>query len=231
MNGLIQTIFPLFLYVLGGLVLGISLFPAVLLTSWTYQQAGGLGPTLRLLLTSLALGVGYFLYGFSLMLVTSLLNALFGLRLRPGKHGYFSLESLRWVLASGLHLVVKVTFIDFVVLSPFLNTWFRLLGARIGSGVMINSKFVHDVSLLEIGDGSIIGGEAAISCHAAEKGYLVLSPIKIGKNVLVGQRTILMPGVEIGDGAIVAAQAVVLKDTKIPAGEVWVGIPARKKED
>lgn len=225
MNNLIQAVFPLLLYVLGGLVLGVSLFPGVTLTAWLYRVTGG-----SLLAVSCGLGVGYFLYGFTLMLVTSFLNMVFGLKLKPGRHKYFSLECIRWVLASALHLVVKVTFVDFVMLSPILNQWYRMMGARIGSGVMINSRYVHDMSLLEIEDGAIIGGEAAISCHAAEKGYLVLSKVRVGKNAMIGQRSILMPGVTVGDGAVVAAQAVVLKDTEIPPGETWVGIPARKLE-
>lgn len=230
MNNLIQTVFPMMLYVLGGLVLGVSIFPAVSLTAWFYDLSQGMAQWARLLAVSCGIGIGYFLYGFTLMLVTSLLNTVMGLRLKPGKHKYFSPESLRWVLASGLHLVVKVTFVDFVMLSPFLNMYCRMMGAKIGEGVMINSKFVHDLSLLEIGDGAIIGGEAAISCHAAEKGYIVLSPVRIGKGALIGQRSILMPGVTVGDGAVVAAQAVVLKDEVIPAGETWVGIPAHKLE-
>lgn len=224
MNSVVQTVFPLLLYVLGGVVLGLSLFPSVTLVSWVWER------THHLLWLSLAIGVGYFVYGFTLMLVTALLTNLLGLKLKPGRYKYGSPETLKWVLASGLHLVVKVTFIDFVMLSPYLNFWLKLMGARIGPGVMINSKYVHDVSLLEIGEGSVIGGEAAISCHAAEKGYLVLSPIKIGKKVLIGQRSILMPGVEIGDRAVVAAQAMVLKDEVIPPGETWVGIPAKAKE-
>lgn len=230
MNNLIQTVFPLMLYVLGGLVLGVSVFPAVSLTAWLYQLTEGLSQWIRLLALSMGIGVGYFLYGFTLMLVTSLLTQLFGLRLKPGRHKYFSVESLRWVLASALHLAVKVTFMDFVMLSPLLNAYLRMMGARIGQGVMINSKYVHDLSLLEIGEEAIIGGEAAISCHAAEKGYIVLSPVRIGRGALIGQRTILMPGVTVGERAVVAAQAVVLKDVEIPAGETWVGIPARRLE-
>jgi acetyltransferase-like isoleucine patch superfamily enzyme len=40
-----------------------------------------------------------------------------------------------------------------------------------------------------------------------------------------------MPGVEIGEEAIVAAGSIVPMNTKIGAGEVWAGIPARKIKD
>lgn len=49
--------------------------------------------------------------------------------------------------------------------------------------------------------------------------------IKIGNNCFVGSRTILLPGVVIGDNSIVGAGSVVSKS--IPAGEVWAGVPAR----
>jgi len=41
-------------------------------------------------------------------------------------------------------------------------------------------------------------------------------------------RAVLLPGVEIGEGAIVGAGALVAKDTVIPPGEIWAGVPARK---
>jgi len=39
--------------------------------------------------------------------------------------------------------------------------------------------------------------------------------------------SVIQPGCVIGEGAIVASRAVVPKWTKIPAGEVWAGVPAR----
>jgi acetyltransferase-like isoleucine patch superfamily enzyme len=50
--------------------------------------------------------------------------------------------------------------------------------------------------------------------------------ILIGNDVWLGCNVIVLKGVEIGDGAIVAAGAVVTKS--IPAMEIWGGIPAKK---
>jgi len=54
-------------------------------------------------------------------------------------------------------------------------------------------------------------------------------PVTIGDYVFVGPRAIILPGVRIGKGAVVAAGAVVTKD--IPDFEVWGGIPAQKISD
>jgi non-ribosomal peptide synthetase-like protein len=228
--GAVQVAFSAFLYLLGCLVLGLALYPGVLFTWWLLQASAGQPWELRALGVALGVGTGYFLYGFTLLAITVALRYLLGLSLAPGEHPYFSLMAFRWVLASSLNVVVKSTFMDFLALSPLLNTYLRLMGARLGKGVLINSKYVHDWSLLEIGDGAVIGGDAVISCHVAERGKILLAPVRIGKGALIGQRAVIMPGAEVGDGAVVGAQALVLKGQKIPAGEVWVGIPARRLE-
>lgn len=227
---MVQLVFSVFLYFLGGIVIGVSLYPGLLLAHSLYAATAATSVETQLLATAIGIGIGYFLYGFSLLFVTAALTNLLGLRLRPGKHAHTSAQTLKWVLASGLTLVVKVTFMDFLVLSPFLTTYFRLLGSRLGHGVLINSKYVHDVSLLEIGDHTVVGGDAVISCHVAEKEHILLRPVKIGKRCMIGQRAVIMPGAQIGDGAIIGAQALVLKDMVVPPGEIWVGIPAHKLE-
>jgi acetyltransferase-like isoleucine patch superfamily enzyme len=56
------------------------------------------------------------------------------------------------------------------------------------------------------------------------QGYDV-APIRIGNDVWIGRGAVVLKGVTIGDGAIIAANAVVTKN--VPAGEIWAGIPAR----
>lgn len=54
------------------------------------------------------------------------------------------------------------------------------------------------------------------------------SPLRVGAGARIGARAIILASVhEIGDGAVVGAGAVVTHD--VPAGEVWVGNPARKR--
>lgn len=51
------------------------------------------------------------------------------------------------------------------------------------------------------------------------------APIKIGKNVWIGTRAIILPGVTIGDHAVVGAGALVSRD--VPPCTVVGGVPAR----
>jgi acetyltransferase-like isoleucine patch superfamily enzyme len=52
------------------------------------------------------------------------------------------------------------------------------------------------------------------------------APITIGRNVWLGAHGIVLPGVTIGDNAVVGAGSVVT--TSIPEAEIWAGVPARR---
>ena len=54
---------------------------------------------------------------------------------------------------------------------------------------------------------------------------MIPAPIHIGKHVWIGSNATVLPGVTIGDGAIVAAGAVVTKD--VPKNTIVSGVPAR----
>lgn len=102
---------------------------------------------------------------------------------------------------------------------------------KIGKNVFINAgcKF-QDQGGIEIVDGALIGHGVVLATlnhdFAPEnRSTLHPSPIKIGKNVWIGANATVLPGVNIGDGAIVAAGAVVTGD--IPAKTIAAGVPAK----
>ena len=52
------------------------------------------------------------------------------------------------------------------------------------------------------------------------------APITIGRNVWLGAHVIVLPGVIIGDNAVVGAASVVT--SSVPGAEIWAGVPARR---
>ncbi len=102
---------------------------------------------------------------------------------------------------------------------------------HIGKNVFINMgcKF-QDQGGIFIEDGALIGHNVVLATlnHAAspkDRGSMIPAPIRIGKNVWVGANAVILPGVTIGDGAIVAAGAVVNRD--VPENTVVGGVPAK----
>lgn len=104
---------------------------------------------------------------------------------------------------------------------------------RLGSGVFLNFNCVLlDVTTIEIGDQTQIG--PAVQIYAAdhprdpkarranlENGR----PVRIGANVWIGGGAIILPGITIGDNAIIGAGSVVTRD--VPSGVTVMGNPAR----
>jgi maltose O-acetyltransferase len=103
----------------------------------------------------------------------------------------------------------------------------------VGRGVFMNFNcVVLDVTPVHIGDGTQIG--PAVQIYAADhpRDYNVRllglengKPVVIGKNVWIGGGAIILPGVTIGDDAIVGAGSVVTRD--VAAGATVAGNPAR----
>lgn len=101
----------------------------------------------------------------------------------------------------------------------------------IGKDVFINSGcHFQDQGGITIGDGSLIGHNVVLATinhdlNPANGRKNHYAPIKIGRYVWIGSNATVLPGVTIGDWAVVAAGAVVTKD--IPALAVAGGVPAK----
>ncbi len=102
---------------------------------------------------------------------------------------------------------------------------------HIGKNVFINSgcRF-QDQGGIIIGDGVLIGHNAVLATlnhdiNPENRSSMTPAPIIIGKNVWIGASATILPGVTIGDGAIVAAGAVVTKN--VPPNVIVGGVPAK----
>ncbi len=226
-----QTLFALFLYALGVLILGLAIFPGALLIYFVFIQTAGDAIASRVLMLCFSLVTAYFLHGLVLIFLVGVFRILFRLKLREAEYPMASLGSAKWFITNALQTLVSITFMDFILLTPFASLFYRFMGAKLGKNVQINSKFCADLSLLEIGDGAVIGGHATVIGHLFEHNKLILKKVKIGRRAVVGLNSIIMPGAEIGDGALIAAGAVVPKDAKIAPGSVYFGIVSQKRPE
>ena len=119
------------------------------------------------------------------------------------------------------------------IFSPFYTDCGKNI--TIGNHVFFNSgcKF-QDQGGITIDDGALLGHNVVLAtlnhCMIPEqRANLEPAPIHIGKNVWIGANAMVLPGVTIGDGAVIAAGAIVTKD--VPANTIVGGIPAKKIKD
>ncbi|KAI6669511.1 hypothetical protein NL676_004396 [Syzygium grande] len=87
----------------------------------------------------------------------------------------------------------------------FLKHWFEMLGARIGSSVLLDTVDITDPSLVSIGDGAVIAEGALLQSHEVRNSVLRFQPIRIGRNCSVGPYAVVQKGSVLGEGAEVPA--------------------------
>jgi acetyltransferase-like isoleucine patch superfamily enzyme len=135
-------------------------------------------------------------------------------------------------------------FMDSWLLAPLeprkLRPWvLKKIGCHVGKDIFVGDHVRIDAGhadLIYIDDHAHITGGCRLLCHqrnlrdyrkgddAAKLPYK-LGEIHIGKGVMIGMESLIMPGVIIGDGAIVGAYSLVTRD--IPAWTVATGRPAK----
>lgn len=103
----------------------------------------------------------------------------------------------------------------------------KMFGARIGGDIALGGHLV-DPQFITIDAQAIVGQGSVITAHTITSGRLVLAPVRIGARATIGVNAVVMSGAEIGDGAVLTAGAVVPPGTRIPANELWGGVPARR---
>ncbi|WP_430481923.1 DapH/DapD/GlmU-related protein [Rossellomorea marisflavi] len=118
---------------------------------------------------------------------------------------------------------------SFMCFPPFYTDFGKNIS--IGKDVFFNTGCsFQDRGGIHIGDGSLIGMNVNIATlnHGLDmktRNTTYASPVTIGKSVWIGSGATILPGVTIGDRAVVAAGAVVTKD--VPEGTVVAGVPAK----
>ena len=115
------------------------------------------------------------------------------------------------------------------IFPPFYTNFGRLI--TLGKNVFIN----HACSFLDLGgitieDDALIGPKVNLITEnhpldPADRQTLLLKPIVIKRNAWIGAAATILPGVTIGENAVVAAGAVVSKD--VPANTIVGGVPAK----
>lgn len=126
-------------------------------------------------------------------------------------------------LEKGVHLRALV--------DPICLTTAKNGQISIGAGAFINQGVrIYAADSVEIGADCLIGDNASIQdsdFHQVNENDLPrVQRIRLGRNVWIGRSAIVLPGVTIGDHAVVAAGAVVTRD--VPPRTIVGGIPARQ---
>lgn len=220
------------IFLVESLVFGLSVLPAALF--WQSSFGWHL-PTewIRIVVLSMSFLPAYLIFAFSLMLLSALSTRITGWRTPANIET--SLAALEWPLLHWVRYEISIHFVHLFAgrlfrASPVWTLYLRMNGARLGTGVRVNSLNVSDHNLLDFGDDVVIGGDVHLSGHTVERGKLRTAPVRLGSKVTVGVGAVVGIGVEAGRGCQIGALAFVPKYSRLKEGTVYVGVPARRLE-
>ena len=121
-------------------------------------------------------------------------------RLKVGAHPLWSWPFLRWWLAQ------RATAPALEVLhhargSPLANLAWRLLGARVGAGAVVDTVGISEADLVEIGENALIGDGARLCAHRFVPGAIVFGRVQVGAGAVVNPHAAVMADSVVGAGA------------------------------
>jgi hypothetical protein len=198
---------------------GLAISPCYFLISSTYSFTSEFGYLVQGVSTSMSIGLSYFVYGITLIFVVPLFNKIFFLNLKPWRGNWYSLQSLPWYYHNALVQIVRYTFLDIVTPTPLNILFYRMMGMKIGKGVMINTTNISDPCLITLEDNVTIGGSATLFAHYAQGGFLVIAPVVIKKGATVGLKASIMGDVIVGEKVTVKPHSILLPKTRLNKGD------------
>ncbi|MET7283441.1 Pls/PosA family non-ribosomal peptide synthetase [Kribbella sp. NPDC005582] len=109
--------------------------------------------------------------------------------------------------------------------APWIAYYARALGAKVGRGVDLHT-LPPVTGMLTMGRGASIEPEVDLSGYWIDGDQLLVGAISVGADAVIGSRSTLLPGAEIGRSAEIAAGSAV--SGKVPPNERWSGSPAAR---
>jgi len=213
----VLSMFPI--AIMYALSIGLALTPGYYLVTFCFEFSKDFWGFGHGFITCLALAVGYLLYGISLIFIVPFFNKIMFLKLKPWRGGWYSLQSLPWYYHNALVQLVRYTFLDLATPSPLNVLFYRMMGMKIGKGVMINTTNISDPCLITLEDNVTIGGSATIFAHYAQGGFLVVEPVIIRKGATVGLKASIMGDVIVGEKVTVKPHSILLPKTRLMKGD------------
>ncbi len=151
-------------------------------------------------------------------------------RYKPGACPLWGTYYLRWWLVTTIEAAVPVSYLAG---TPLLNIYLRLVGAKVGRNVHLDSDGFCIYDLLGIGDDSSVGDETALNAdctvqtHLFEDRVMKMSCVHIGPRCTVGAGSLVLYDSRMAPGAALDDLSLLMKGETLPARTRWQGIPAK----
>lgn len=156
-------------------------------------------------------------------------------RRHPGRYNYDTSDyAQRWELyqiVTRVRELGRMNFLDFICGTPFMVTFFRLLGSKIGSDCCLYpagfEPMMPEPDLVEMGDNCLIDC-ASVVCHLNTRGNFELAKITLHNNVTLRTGARIQQAVVMETGSMLLEKSLAMTGEIIEADSVWLGAPAAR---
>ncbi|MET8849084.1 Pls/PosA family non-ribosomal peptide synthetase [Amycolatopsis sp. NPDC004625] len=109
--------------------------------------------------------------------------------------------------------------------TPLLTAWLRTMGVKIGRGVWLETYWLPEADLVELGDGATINRGCVVQTHLFHDRIMSMSSVTLGEGATLGPHGIVLPGAGIGARTTVGPGSLVTRGDEVPADTRWLGNP------
>lgn len=156
-------------------------------------------------------------------------------RRQEGRYNWDSSDyGQRWELyqiVTRIRSIGRMNILDFLSGTPFLATFFRWNGCKIGKDCCLYpagaDPFPPEPDLVEMGDRCVIDC-ASVVCHLNTRGNFELVKIRLENNVTLRSHSRIQQGVHMETGSMLLEKSLAMTGEVIEADSVWQGAPASR---
>jgi len=209
-----RIVLPLALVIATGYLIVVLVMPMASDDGWGWQVA-------------LALSVAGCLYGLASFLLVVALKWILLRRYRP--HAAPMWTPFVWTSEAVTNLYESLAvpnFLDILRGTPMLPWALRLLGARIGKKVWLNTTDLTEFDCVTIGDEAELNAWSGPQTHLFEDRVMKIGRVAIGARVTVGARSTILYDTHVADDARLGPLTLVAKGERLPPATAWEGSPA-----
>ena len=181
-------------------------------------------------LLPLLLYMGISILLLSEMFFSGFIVRIFQIYYKPGYFPYQTLEknALKWMIITTIYTPIR-KILEIIPTGELKLSYLRLMGMKIGENTLVGGV-IKDPCVTAIGAHCTMGEYAIIYGHIHDfvDNSIMIDPVVIGDNCVIGAGAIIMPGVIVEDDVKIAAGALVTKKQRLKKNGIYAGIPAKK---
>jgi len=210
----LRIVMPLALIIATGYLIVVLVMPYAAENGWGMKVA-------------IALAIAGCLYGVaSFLLIVALKWILIG-RYRPCARAMWT--PFVWFSEAVTNLYESLAvpnLLDFLRGTPMLPWALRLLGAKIGKGVYLNTTDLTEFDCVRIGDESELNAWCGPQTHLFEDRVMKIGLVEIGARTTIGPRTTILYDTQVGADVMLGPLTLIAKGERLPPATRWEGSPA-----